>query len=787
MLAVISAISSAERRQYDHRYTATRRKKALIYVLFAAMLPFIVGLGIGAYRLGRAVGDGGMDGVLTLARWYVPVLIGLYAFVGLTTVGNRLFGFEARDLLLTTVRDRDLVLGLLLADFREQAVGLVGWALLAALAFAVGVGSVTVAVVAPIAMLALTIAALLVGYLLGIGARTAMLRLEIPSTVRSALGGVGTIAVFLLFAGGGMLAGRSGAEVDLLEGGSVSALAPDGPPPVPIGYYADFFFVGTPLAEGFGPAAIASAAVVVGAIPVAVWGIVAFAPPLWRADRPRSGSTATTTADDSPSLEAGERDTGAAETNGKRREWPWLRVPSGYVADAVLRRAIRTPNQSAHLTYYGMVAGFVVMTGLVGDLALATAVGAALAGLGVLLAGAAVSLNPVGDEGSVLGQLVLADYSPATFVRARVLAGCAVGFPLALAGTALLAIESLSVADAATVGAALALLVPASAGIAVGLGTLLPRSEPGRVLDAFEVRTPEKLAMLVHGLLVVVLAGNLVALLLADGDSAIRWGGIAGLAAAAAIAAHGSYRFAVAGIADYGRPRTPDPLYALELATGLAALGLALSISVPDAVGSVLSVSGPAGFALLFVAAYVGWAVPGIAYLLATGRTRAFLDLRLPTGRDLRYLAVGVAASLGVYGFFVAAVSLLEAPVVSHSMTDEIAAGGAPFVALLAALALLVNAPVEEFLFRNIVQKRLEEAIATRGAILATAILFALIHVPTYLAGDPVAIAVTLAPLSVLAVLWGWLYAKTRTLVVPALCHGVYNAAVFVATFLWLG
>ena len=780
-LAVIRAVATAERRQYDHRHTATRRKKALLYVMLAAMLPVLVGLAVGGYQLGRAVGDGGMTGLLTLARWYVPLLIGLYAFVGLTTVGNRLFGFEARDLLLTTVRDRDLVLGLLLADFREQCAGLVGWALLAALAFAAGVGSVTVAVVAPIATLVVTVAALLIGYVLGIGARPAMARLSISSTLRSVLGGLGTVAVFLLFAGGGMLAGQAGAEVDLFEGGSVAALAPDGPPPIPIGYYADFFFVGTPLSEGLGPAAFASAAVVVGTVPVCTRMIVALAPTLWRTDADASESAADPTAE-TPSLES----TGS-DASHERPAWPWLRVPSGYVADAVLRRAIRTPRRLVHLTYYGMVAGFVVMFGLLSEFPLVTAVGVALAGLGTLLAGAAVGLNPLGDEGSMLGQLVLTDYRPATFVRARLLAGTAIGLPLVLVGMALLSLEALSATDTVAVGAALTLLVPASAGLAVGLGTLLPKSEPGTVLEAFEVRPPEKLAMLAHGLLLAVLASNLLGLLVADGDSAVRWGGVAAIAAVTGVAAHGGYRFAVAGIADYGRPRTPDPIYALELAAGLAVLGVALSMNVQNAVRSVVPVSGSAGFTTVFVAGYVGWAVVGIAFLFASGRLRSSLDVRVPTRRDCRYLIGGGVASLLVYGLFVAGVSLLEAPVVSHSVADEITAGDPWSVVLLIALAVLVNAPVEEFVFRTVIQTRLADALPERRAILATAVLFALIHVPTYFTADPLAIGVTLAPLAVVATLWGWLYAKTESIVVPALCHGCYNAAVFGAAFLWLG
>ena len=773
--AVINAIARAERRRFDHRYTKTRRKKAVAYVLLALLLPLFGAMVWGAYRFGRTVESGEIAGLLSLFRWYLPAVIGLYVLVGANEAGKRLLDFDARELLLTTVRDRDLVLGLLVADLRESVWYLFGPAAALVLAFAVGVGSPTVAVVATTAAVLVTLAAMLGGYALGLAGRLALRRVPLSSTARSALGGLGSAGVFLLFVAGGAAAGQAGASLDLGDT-SPAELTPDGSPPLAIGYYADFFFVGTPIADGVGTLAIGSGAIVVAAIPVSVWATVSVAPRLWRAESAAAPSAADAAASDETESTAAER----RRTGPRTRTRPWLQFPSGYVADGLVRRSVRTPRRLLHLVYYAMAAGYVVVSLTVADPALLpTALGAALVLLGVWLAGGAVGLNPLGEEGSMVGELVLADYPPASFVRARVLVGTAVGLPFVLVGTALLTVRTLAPAEGLLIGGFAAALLPASAGFAVGIGTLLPNSEPGTVLEKFEARPPEKLAILAHGAVTTALAVAGGWLLYADLEPLATWGGLAVVGGCALLAADAGYRFAVSGLADYGRPRRSDPAYALELALGLSLVGLVLSLSLEGGAATQLPVSGRLEFAVAFVAGYVGWALAGAAYLLASGRGRAYLDVAVPSARDVRYVAVGLAASLVAFGALQATVTLFDLPAVEHAVADR-AGGGPAFLALLAVLFVAVNAPVEEFLFRNVVQKRLAEAVSERTAIGAASIVFAAVHLPAYFATDPVAIAVSLAPLAVVAAVWGWIYARTDNLVVPALCHGLYNVAIAV-------
>lgn len=765
--AVIGAVASAERRQFDHEQLATRPKKAFGILMVAALLPVFGVVLWGAYTLGGSVDGGDGQALLSIARWYLPVSVAFYVLYGANRATNRLVGFDVRELLLTSVRERDLVLGLLYADLRESVVGLLGPTALVVAAFAVGVGSPVLLVVGTLAASVLALTSVLVGYVVGIGFRAVLVRLGIAAGVRSLLGGIGGVGAVLLFGAGGAIVGSVGA--DAVAESSLDALAPDGPPPIPFGYYADFLFIDTTLAGVPTGWAFASGALVLIAIPASVWSIVRTTPRLWFLDAPQTADEETAT-DESADYDGGER---------TRRSRPWAAVPSGYVADGILHRAIRTPNQLAHVLYYVVALGLAVVSTVVEPSVLPTAFGGALALFGVLLAGGAVCLNPLGEERPMLEQLVLSSYRAETFVRARLIAGLAIGLPITVIGIAVLAIAVHTPGDVLAVGVYWLLLVPVSAAGALGVGSLLPASEPAHVLERIDARPPEVLAMVVHGIAVLALALGGAALLVTDLDTTVRWGGLAAVAVGAVVFADAGYRFAVRSIDAYGRPADADPIYALELAVGVALIGLALSVTIPVGVRFLLPASGVAAFALETVGAFVGWAVAGVVYLLASGRSWDFLDVRVPSVRDGAYLVGGLLAVLLVYATTVAGITVFDAPVQSHAISDAIFEDGASFAVVMILVAVLVNGPVEEFLFRNVIQKRLGESMSPAWAILGASVVFTSIHVPSYFSADPVVIGLSLVPVFALSVIFGVLFERTDNLAVSALCHGLYNAAIF--------
>lgn len=210
----------------------------------------------------------------------------------------------------------------------------------------------------------------------------------------------------------------------------------------------------------------------------------------------------------------------------------------------------------------------------------------------------------------------------------------------------------------------------------------------------------------------------------------------------------------------------------------------------PTLIQSPADASNASTFVLLTLN-FVGFFLVGGAYLWWTDRSWDWLDLRVPSKRGWLYVLAGVVGSIAFIMLVNAAATLLELPSSQNQVMNLI--GDDPnMVLLMIVIVFLFNAPAEEFLYRNVVQKRLYAAFSRTGAVVATSLIFALIHIPSYaLAADgsfapPGAIAVSLAAVFGGSIIFGTLYAKTDNLLVPIAAHATYNAVQFAALYLVL-
>jgi membrane protease YdiL (CAAX protease family) len=101
------------------------------------------------------------------------------------------------------------------------------------------------------------------------------------------------------------------------------------------------------------------------------------------------------------------------------------------------------------------------------------------------------------------------------------------------------------------------------------------------------------------------------------------------------------------------------------------------------------------------------------------------------------------------------------------------------FILLMVPISFLAIGPSEEFIFRNLVQKRLYEDFTKKASILIASIIFALIHFPTYATGAFTEILISLGSVFVFSVILGTAYARTGNLLIPAVMHGTYTAVIF--------
>lgn len=183
---------------------------------------------------------------------------------------------------------------------------------------------------------------------------------------------------------------------------------------------------------------------------------------------------------------------------------------------------------------------------------------------------------------------------------------------------------------------------------------------------------------------------------------------------------------------------------------------------------------------------FAGFFVAGGIYLAYTDRGWSFIDLRIPTFRDWTWAIAATLVSILfiiVFGFLI---QFLELPQAPNQVVDII---GDDQVLLLAMFAIVVfaNAPAEEFFFRNIVQKRLYESFSRNGAVLAASLIFALVHIPSYLIGGPLyGTLVSLFAVFCGSLIFGYAYAKTDNILVPTVAHAGFNLFQFGLLYLQL-
>ena len=238
--------------------------------------------------------------------------------------------------------------------------------------------------------------------------------------------------------------------------------------------------------------------------------------------------------------------------------------------------------------------------------------------------------------------------------------------------------------------------------------------------------------------------------------------------------------------------RDGAPLRSALVAIGVTIFGLLLAqfttvpaFLVDPALFDGLGEASIEGRTLLMILNFVGMALAGVIYLLATGRGLSWIDLRVPTRRDWKYL---IAGSVGSIAFVIVAgllFSLLEVPA-ADSQVLEIVGDDQTMILIMIAIVIFFNAPAEEFLFRNVVQKRLYEAFTRMQAVLVASVIFALVHFPMYVTFAD-SIVATMASLSIMfggSVIFGYVYVKADNLLVPTAAHAALNAFQFALLYL---
>jgi len=783
-LAVGVAIARGEIRDRFRRTTRSRRKRALFAFIAVFAVPGILLFVQQAYAIGVLSRDGVAFPVVAAARnLLLPGMAILAVVAGLEAV-QQLGDESVRSLVLTTASTRAIVIGKVLSLLASWLV-LFGMGFSLVFAFAAGartplfVLSIIVAGL-PIFVLVL-LTGLALGYLLWLGVD----RIGVSKSLQQLLTATLYIVVLGSVYAGSSLLGEGAAE------GGLRGLLPTGDPLIGIGWYADLFFLGSPMEPTIGLQTV-GAVLVVFVSTVLVFGLVVrLAPRYWYATPAESDPADTSEQsqrpafDEAPSERIGRT---ADSVVGRSRT---LRAALGYT-----RSSIRDPGQFVYLFYYLFPVAPILAQQAVGNPGLfPTTVGATLIVLGVWFAGGVFCLNPLGAEGTMLTQLVLAPTSAATFVHARLLAGTLLGLLVSISGLAIVTVTTPVVTPTlAVLGLGfLACTVLGSGAFALGIGSVLPKFEAVEIFESVETLAPSIFAAVIHGFVAALLLLGGVA-----GTLAVGWAestlsvpariGVVGLfVATVGIIADGSRRYAAARLRDYGRTtvRTDRP-FAIYTALALSVFAFLAGQAISLTVIFLFGVELPTGIfvPLLFIVEYLGYALVAVGFLYVTRRGLAYLDIRRPAPRELGIVAVGVVLSFGLWAAGSVLISELGLPAADHAAFDAEEDGTPGLLLALVPLMVLVNGPVEELLYRNVIQKFLTERFSRTVAIGVASAVFALAHVPAYFTAGVGPLVVTLSLLFVISALWGGIYAWTESLFVVSAIHGLYNALLVFGLYL---
>lgn len=157
------------------------------------------------------------------------------------------------------------------------------------------------------------------------------------------------------------------------------------------------------------------------------------------------------------------------------------------------------------------------------------------------------------------------------------------------------------------------------------------------------------------------------------------------------------------------------------------------------------------------------------------------VSVRVPNRSDVTWVGLGLAGSFAAVGLLVAASTVVDLSPI-QSVVGEAAGVDPTILVALALLSIFLIAPAEELLFRGAVQGRLRKTFGPAGSIALASAIFASLHAFNFVGGGLV-VLVPLTALFLVGSVLGYAYERTGNLTVPVVVHGLYNATLFLSSF----
>lgn len=173
------------------------------------------------------------------------------------------------------------------------------------------------------------------------------------------------------------------------------------------------------------------------------------------------------------------------------------------------------------------------------------------------------------------------------------------------------------------------------------------------------------------------------------------------------------------------------------------------------------------------IVSQVGFLLIARTYLRWSGRSS--VGFRVPDTDRLDRFTVGLFALVVAVA---SSVAISNPSNVLRSRFFETLVVRGPTTALTVGVVMgLIAPPIEEYVFRGVIQRRLRSEFSGSSAVLVTTLLFWSLHFGDY--GGAGATLVGLSAVFVASMVYGLLYERTGSLRVPTLAHSVYNSIIY--------
>lgn len=181
---------------------------------------------------------------------------------------------------------------------------------------------------------------------------------------------------------------------------------------------------------------------------------------------------------------------------------------------------------------------------------------------------------------------------------------------------------------------------------------------------------------------------------------------------------------------------------------------------------------------------FIGFYFACLAYLRWRSEGSLF-EIGVPSLRDVGWVGLTFVGLLVGVNVITAALAQFGVTPATNAVIEQGERAPEYFLYLI-PIALLLNGPAEELLFRGLIQGLFRRAYGVVPGIVLASVLFGAVHITAVITtgGGTASILATLGTAGVLGLVLGAVYERTRNLLVPMVAHGVYNAVLFYVNYL---